>query len=351
MLLKPHHIEKFHIHFPTFIHWGHRGWSWYTGLRVVEHAVVTIGGILVLGWIAYSLTLAPLSYFPSGSYVTIPKGSSLKEVGEILEERGVVRNGWTFRQIARIVGDDRSVPSGVYYFGRKQNMIQVAARVVSGDFETTPVRVMIPEGSTVKDIARILYDKIPDFNQKAFLAATEGKEGYLFPDTYFFMPADTTEAVLSVFTNAFHTKLTKLAKQIDASGHTEEEILTMASILEKEANKSADRQKIAGVLWHRISIGMPLQVDAVFPYIISKNTFEVTLEDLKIDSPYNTYKYKGLPPGPINNPGLDSITAALNPIKSNYIFFLSDLDGNFHYATTYEQHLANKKKYLDPYFD
>lgn len=350
MILKQHHIERIHFHFPTFIHWGRRGWSWYTGLRVIEHTLVTIGIVLMLAWALYAVTLAPLPYFPSGSYVPIPKGASLKEVGEILEARGVVRNAWTFRQVARIVGNDRSVPAGVYYFGRKENMIQVAARIVSGDFETTPVRVTIPEGSTIRDIARILYDKLPDFNQRAFLAATEGKEGYLFPDTYFFMPSDNIESILSVFNNAFHTRLTKLAKQIEASGHSELEILTMASILEKEASKAADRQKIAGVLWQRIKVGMPLQVDAVFPYIINKNTFEVTLEDLKIDSPYNTYKYKGLPPGPINNPGLGSITAALTPVKSNYVFFLSDLDGNFHFSTTYEQHLANKKKYLDPYF-
>lgn len=332
------------------MHWGIKGWNWYRSLRVLEHALVTIGAVLLLLWGIYAVTLSPVSYFPSGSYISIPKGSSLKEVGEILEGRGVVRDAWTFRQAARLLGDDRTVPSGVYYFGRKENLLQVAARIVNGDFETTPVRVTIPEGSTIRDIARILLDKIPNFDQRAFLQATDGKEGYLFPDTYFFMPSDTTEAILSVFNNAFHTRLTKLAKEINASGHTELEILTMASILEKEASKSADRQKIAGVLWHRIEIGMPLQVDAVFPYIINKNTFEVTLSDLKIDSPYNTYKYKGLPPGPINNPGLSSIAAALNPVKSNYIFFLSDLDGNFHFATTYGAHMANKKKYLDPYF-
>ncbi len=349
-MLKPHHKELLHFHFPTFIHWGRRSWDWYRSLRWLEHGLVTIGLVLLAGWGLYTLTLAPVSYFPTGSYVSVPKGASLKEVGEIFEERGIVRHSWLFRQAARVLGNDRTVPAGVYYFGRRENLLQVAARLVSGDYETTPVRVVIPEGSTTKDIARILFDKIPYFNQREFLQSTEGKEGYLFPDTYFFMPSDTTEAILSVFNNAFHTRLTKLAKQVEASGHTELEILTMASILEKEANKTVDRQKIAGVLWHRIAIGMPLQVDAVFPYIINKNTFEVTLTDLKIDSPYNTYKYKGLPPGPINNPGLDSITAALNPIKSNYIFFLSDLDGNFHFATTYPEHMANKKKYLDPYF-
>lgn len=350
MLLQPHHKEKLHFHFPTFIHWGRRSWSWYTGLRWLEHGVVTLGVLALLAFGIYYITLSPLPYFPSGSYVTVPKGSSLKDVGAILESRGIVRSGWLFRQSARLMASDRSVPAGVYYFGRPKNLLAVAMQVASGNFETTPVRVTIPEGSSTSQIANLLFEKIPDFDKRAFLQATQDKEGYLFPDTYYFMPSDTTEAVLSVFNNNYHTKLSKLAKQIEASGRTEHEILTMASILEKEANKSVDRQRIAGVLWHRIKIGMPLQVDAVFPFIIGKNTFEVTLDDLKIDSPYNTYKYKGLPPGPINNPGLDSITAALSPIASKYVYFLSDLDGNFHFSTTYEQHLANKKRYIDPYF-
>lgn len=339
-----------HRHLPTFVHWGKTGWSWYRGLRWLEHAVVTLGLVALLAVGAYYFTLSPLPYFPSGSYVTVPQGSTLRDVGEILEGRNVVRNGWLFRQAARLMGNDRDVPAGVYYFGRPKNLLAVAMQMVSGNFETTPVRVTIPEGSSTRQIANILFEKLPDFDRRTFLSATQDKEGYLFPDTYFFMPSDTTEAVLSIFNNNYHTKLSKLQKQITASGHTEREILTMASLLEKEASKAVDRQRIAGVLWHRIAIGMPLQVDAVFPFIIGKNTFEVTLDDLKIDSPYNTYKYKGLPPGPINNPGLQSITAALTPIKSKYVYFLSDLDGNFHFSTTYGEHLANKKKYLDPYF-
>lgn len=139
----------------------------------------------------------------------------------------------------------------------------------------------------------------------------------------------------------------RVQEAILKSGHSLDEILTMASILEKEANKTADRKKIAGVLWHRIDIGMPLQTDATFPYYLGRNTFEVTRTDLQTDHPYNTYTNKGLPPGPIGNPGLDSILAAAQPTKSNYIFFLSDRQGNFHYSVTYEGHLANKRRYLD----
>ena len=186
---------------------------------------------------------------------------------------------------------------------------------------------------------------MPEFNNREFMSRAQ--EGYLFPDTYFPRPGESTDAILSVFDNTFRSKISKIQKEIKASGHTLEELLTMASILEKEASKTKDRQQIAGVLWYRVKIGMPLQVDAVFPYILGKNTFQLTTDDLKFDSPYNTYTNKGLPPGPINTPGLDSILAAATPIKSKYLYFLSDKAGNFHYAVTYAQHLANKKKYLD----
>ena len=224
-------------------------------------------------------------------------------------------------------------------------MIWVAMRLLAGDFETSAIRITIPEGTSVNGISRILLEKVPEFNNREFIS--RAREGYMFPDTYFFRPGESTEAILSVFDNTFRGKISKIQKQITASGHTLDELLTMASILEKEASKTKDRQQIAGVLWQRIKIGMPLQVDAVFPYIMGKNTFELTREDLQFDSPYNTYKYKGLPPGPINNPGVDAILAAATPVKTKYVYFLSDKSGNFHYAVTYAQHLANKKKYLD----
>jgi UPF0755 protein len=124
------------------------------------------------------------------------------------------------------------------------------------------------------------------------------------------------------------------------------DIIKMASIVEEEARTFESKQIIAGILWKRLSIGMPLQVDASFKYINGKGTKDLTLTDLKIDSPYNTYVYKGLPPTPIANPGLVSIKATVTPIKTDYLYFLTDRKGVMHYAKTYSEHLANKKKYL-----
>ena len=318
---------------------------WYGERDLLERAVINAvawGGMVFVLFVVF---LAPPSNFPTGAYIKIEEGMPLKTIAKTFEERGIVGDRHLFEVVTRALGDDRHIPAGEYFFSRKDNLVWVAMRILNGDFETNPIRITIPEGTTAKDIARILLEKLPDFRAREFVE--RAREGYLFPDTYFFRPGQSTEAILSVFENNFRSRLSRVQKEITASGHSTDEILIMASILEKEASKTADRKMIAGVLWHRIDIGMPLQTDATFPYYLGRNTYQVTLEDLKEDHPYNTYTNKGLPPGPIGNPGLDAILAAAAPTKSNYVFFLSDKDGIFHYSVTYEGHLANKKRYID----
>ncbi len=335
---------EWHAHFPTFYRQYHAIASWYLERDVFEKVAIN-----TIAWsgVAYLIFIVLFSApgYPSGAYVKVNDGASLRAVAKTFEERGVISNARMFETITRVLGDDKRIKAGYYFFSRQENMLWIAMRLLAGDFETSAVRITIPEGTSINGISKILLDKLPEFNNREFISRAQ--EGYLFPDTYFFQPGESTEVILGVFGNTFHSKINSIQKEIAASGRTLDELLTMASILEKEASKTKDRQQIAGVLWYRIKIGMPLQVDAVFPYILGKNTFELTREDLQFDSPYNTYKYKGLPPGPINNPGLDSILAAATPIKSKYVYFLSDKSGNFHYAVTYAQHLANKKKYLD----
>lgn len=329
-------------HFPTFA----RAWGWYKRRDAFERALATLVLAGAVGYLVYIPTVSPPPDFPSGAYIPVTQGETLRFAAKDFESRGVVRSATLFELAARALGDDRHFPAGTYYFSAPQNLIQIAIRVMSGDFGTTPARVTVPEGATVQDISKILLEKLPQFNRQEFLAAARGKEGYLFPDTYFFMPGDDTEQILSVFNNGFHVHRIKIQKQIDAFKKPLADVVTMASLLEKEANDTHSRRVIAGILWRRIDLGMPLQVDAVFPYIIGKNSFQLTTEDLQMDSPYNTYTNKGLPPGPISNPGLDSLTSAVTPIKSNYLYYLSDKQGNFHFSATYAEHLRNKAKYL-----
>ena len=159
-------------------------------------------------------------------------------------------------------------------------------------------------------------------------------EGYLFPDTYLFLPGAEMEQIIGTMTDNFKKK----------AGDIGQDIVIMASLIEKEVSDSGDRKIVSGILWKRLEIGMPLQVDAVFPYITGKR--EILSDDLKIDSPYNTYLYKGLPLGPIANPGLDAIISAMNPIETKYLFYISDKKGITHFAATLEDHNKNIEKYL-----
>jgi len=338
-------MDRLHKHFPTFVPLYHRIALWYRRCDIVERLVINAGAWGGLVYIVFITFFAAPMGFPTGAYIEVEEGASLQSIAKTFEDNGIVSSAGLFRTVTRALGDETRIPAGYYFFSRKENMVWVAMRILNGNFETTPIRVTIPEGSTVFDISKLLLQTVPDFNRREFVE--RAREGYLFPDTYFFRPGQSTEAILSVFENNFRNRLLSVQKDITASGHTMDEILIMASILEKEASKTADRKMIAGVLWHRIEIGMPLQTDATFPYYLGRNTFEVTLTDLKTDHPYNTYTNKGLPPGPIGNPGLNSILAATQPTKNKYIFFLSDFNGNFHYSVTYEGHLANKARYLD----
>lgn len=331
------------MHFPTFA----RAWRWYRARDLFERALITALAVLALGYGVYIPTIAPPGNFPSGAYLLVKSGDTLRAVSHDFESRSVVRSSALFEAAARLLGDDRLVRAGTYHFPAPQNLVTVAIRVMSGDFGTTPVRVTVPEGATVQDVSKLLLEKLPEFDRQKFLALARGKEGYIFPDTYFFIPGESIEAILSVFANGFHVHRQKIQKEIAAFKKPLEEVVTMASLLEKEAADTQNRRIIAGILWRRVELGMPLQVDAVFPYIIGKNSFQLTLKDLQTDNPYNTYKYKGLPPGPIANPGLDSLTAAVTPVKTDYLYYLSDRQGNFHFAATYAEHLANKRKYLD----
>ncbi|MEK7109423.1 MAG: endolytic transglycosylase MltG [Patescibacteria group bacterium] len=300
----------------------------------------------VLGYLLYFLTLGAPIDFPVGAYLRVPAGQTLAQVGEQLKAKHLIRSVAVFEGLVRLLGSDQKIYAGEYFFSGKQDAWVVAERLVSGDYELTPIRMVFYEGLTAKQMADLLAKKVPDFDAGIFLAEGQPKEGYLFPDTYFVLPGEDPLLLLRAMQNNFDARVAGASSTIQKFGKSLPEVIVMASLLEREAADSQSRRIIAGILWRRIAIGMPLQVDAVFPYIIGKNTFQLTKEDLRVDSPYNTYKYKGLPPGPIANPGMSSILAAVTPIKTNYLFYLSDKQGNFHYSATYAGQLANSRKYL-----
>ena len=304
-------------------------------------------GITALTALSLAVFYVPPSHAPNPRIVYIKEGETISQVAFELEQENVVKSAFAFEMLAKFYGQETQVADpGYYLFDSTENTSEVVERILSGDYRLTPKKVLIYEGSTNEEIADTLQGKLVFFNKNDFLSLSEGEEGYLFPDTYYFVPTATAFEVYRAMRVNFEKNVEALEPAIQESGKTLNEIITMASLIQKEAWKSKDRRLISGVLWSRIDKGMKLQVDAVFPYIIGKNTFQLTYDDLTVDSPYNTYKYKGLPPGPIANPGLDAIEAALHPEKTKYVYYLADMRGTTHYAITYGEHERNIDRYL-----
>ncbi|MFA5888789.1 MAG: endolytic transglycosylase MltG [Candidatus Paceibacterota bacterium] len=286
----------------------------------------------------------PPTDFPVGQVITIDSGESLQSITNILYSKHVIRFPVIFRSTVIILGGEKRVIAGDYLLDEREGPVDLAYRLVKGQFHLEPIKVTIPEGWNAFQITNYLEKNILNFDKAQFLTLAKNNEGYLFPDTYFISKTAKPNNLIEIMKKNFEQKINSVSG-IATSTHNLKEIIIVASILEGEALPK-DRSVVAGILWKRLEIGMPLQVDSTFSYINGKNTYELTLDDLKIDSPYNTYKYKGLPPGPISNPGLEAIISAIIPTKTKYLYFLTEKDGTIHYAKTFEEHKRNKELYL-----
>lgn len=276
----------------------------------------------------------------------VPEGATLSETARAFEAEGVVTSSFFLRGLVTLMGGGDDVKAGDYLFEEGQGTLTIAWRLMRGDFRIVPVRVLIPEGTSVVEMADILAEAIPSFDGDAFVALASHREGYLFPDTYLFQPNTSPERVIESMATTFNEKVAVIATSVEMFGKPLRDVVIMASILEEEADTTEDRRIIAGILWKRMDIGMALQVDAPFAYLLGKASHELTLDDLETDSPYNTYTNRGLPPTPITNPGLDAIRAAVTPIATDYLFYLHDSDGVTRYAVDFDEHVANKERYL-----
>lgn len=309
--------------------------------------VIILTIILALG-IFYYFFIRPPADFPSNSIYTVEERRTLSDVAGEAGRNRVIKSSLMLKVLTTLFSGNKGVISGDYVLNKKENVFQIAQRFVSGDYRLSAVKVTVQEGLNIYDIAELISkkDDLRNFNQQEFIRLAKDKEGHLYPDTYFFLPNVKAKKVIETMEGNFEKKIAPIQKDVKKFGKTFEEVLTMASILEKEVPKTEDRKIVAGILWKRIKIGMPLQVDAVFPYITQKKGGAITRDDLKIDSPYNTYLNKGLPPGPISNPSLDAIIAAINPKETEYFFYISDGKGITHFAATLEEHNSNIERYL-----
>lgn len=307
-----------------------------------RQARVVAFGLLLL-FLLY-ITYAPIS-FESNTHIVVVEGSSLRETAELLYEKQIIRSPLVFQMLVLVMGGERSLQAGVYTFPRRLSVFEVSDALTDGHYLVPPTRVTIFEGMRVEQIAEILAHE-QDIDRDEFLRIAKPYEGYLFPETYFIPEAYTEKDILGLMLDTFQEKTAELEGNVAESNLSAEEVVILASILEREARSNESMRFVAGILLKRLEIGMPLQVDATFEYVLDKSSAELTLDDLKIDSPYNTYENAGLPPTPIANPGLQSIRAVLNPIESNYLYYLTAPDGTFHYSRTFEEHKRNKALFL-----
>ncbi len=320
-------------------------------------SLLTLGmfvGILAM-FITFVIVTQPPHTFQKDTLVTIYSGMTTKDLGTILESSHVVRSEKLFRLILSMRWKNKPIMVGDYIFEKPQSVFSVAHRITHGIYGNSRIKITFPEGISVKMMGEILLKNIPTFDIAGFLIKAQPQEGFLFPDTYYFFRTTPVDQVISVLSDQF----TKEIKAFDSdfeNGKTKNliygkqrslrDVIIMASILEREANNPDEAKVIAGILWKRIQKNIALQVDATFLYTIQKGTNSLTLADLRKDDPYNTYTRTGLPAGPIGNPGIAMIDAALHPTASEYWYYLHDAQGNIHYAKSYQEHLANKRKYL-----
>lgn len=272
----------------------------------------------------FFLFLSAPANFPIGIIFKIEPGSSLRSVSLKLKNEHIIRSRLTFEALVIIFDREKQVIGADYYFGNKLPVWEIARRISKGEHHLAPIVVTIPEGFDISQISDIFASRLINFDRNKFLFKAKGLEGYLFPDTYFFLTTANEADVLDSMSENFNKKIKIISPDIFASGKTEEDIITMASIIEKEAKGESDRKFISGILWKRIEQNIPLQVDAAT----------------------DTYKTRGLPKSPIGNPGLRAIEAAIYPQNSPYLYYLHDKNGDIHYAKSFTEHRRNVLKYL-----
>jgi UPF0755 protein len=344
-------------------------------VRIIS-LIVALIIVVVISVGAYFLTKVN----EAASSISVPinfevkKGSSTKQIGQSLINDDVINSYWSFYFYVKFNNAGNKIQAGSYALDRNMTIAQIVDILTHGKVVPTDRRVTVVEGMTNKQLAADLESRnIFTINQ--FTAATTNGsysfayndiaanfhyEGFLFPDTYEITKDATVDQLIQKMLSNFQSKITDQMKaDITAKKMSLKDVIILASIIEKEVGRNKDtitadditqmqveRGLVASVFYNRLAAGMPLESDATVNYITGKADRSVTIADTKINSPYNTYKFAGLPPGPISNPGLNSIMAAIYPTKSDYLYFLNAPDGTAYFAKTLQQQLANKAKYL-----
>jgi UPF0755 protein len=326
--------------------------------------LILIGGAAIGAWFYLGVDRPFKGYDGAEQFVEIPSGSGTSAIARRLADAGVIRDEISFKLALWLSGNARRLQAGEYRFDHAISARQVADKIARGDVYVRPIT--FPEGLTAKQMAALYESK--DFGEaQEFLDATKNAalvsavdpvakdlEGYLFPDTYKLPRTSTADQLVGRMVGSFMKALTPdVIEQAEARGMNVRQLVTLASIVEKETGNPAERPLVAAVYANRLKIGMGLQCDPTVIYALERAGRyhgNLTRDDLQFDSPYNTYRYAGLPPGPIASPGRASLEAAASPADVSYLYFVSKNDGSHAFATTLDEHNRNVQEYQVKYF-
>jgi UPF0755 protein len=334
--------------------------------KFLKSLILIIVILALAGFVFYTYQItASVSRDTENVDFIIQPGEGVNQISRNLSDQGLIRSSFYFEVYAWQKNLEHRFKSGVHQLSPSMNIKDIVAKLTTpGGSETN---ITIIEGWSNKEIADYLEQKelgtaddflklvgrnlgsfTADYDFLADKPASADLEGYLFPDTYrIFKNADQAEVVRKMLDN-FDLKLTEqMRADIKARGRSVFEVVTLASIIEKEVRDPEDMKKVADIFYKRLEAGIALQSDATVNYVTGNGRVQPTLADTKVDSPYNTYKYRGLPPSPIANPGLNALKAAIYPEANPYYYFLTTPTGEVIYSKTYEEHLENKTRYLD----
>lgn len=309
---------------------------------------------LSIVFIAFTIIISTNNHTISKKIITIEKGKTLNEIIDLFHREEIVKNKFIFKSFIYLNNLQNKIPAGTYLFEGKISNTSIINSIFSNG--QISKKITIPEGSSTERVVDIILSEF-DFDlsevellkDKKFLDSIgiqfSSIDGYLFPDTYFFYYNESFESVIQKIVNEFEIRVIPLFKEKQINDMSLHEVITLASIVEGEAMIDEERAIIASVYINRLKKNMKLQADPTIQFIVDESPKRLTNKDLKIESPYNTYLNFGLPPGPINNPGLKSIQAVLNPEKTDYLFFVAKGDGSHVFTKNEKDHNEAKKNY------
>lgn len=295
----------------------------------------------------------------------IQPNQTLRGVSRRLVAEGLAKNALAVELYGRYEGLETRLQAGRYLVSPTMSPAEILRKIASGDAVFNEITITIPEGWSLNDIelhferlglftkerfqrAAVMQPTYGDFQILSHLEDDTILDGYLFPDTYRIFEDSTPESIVRRMLTNFQRRITdEMLVEIASQDRSLHDVLTLASIVQEEANDAEQMAAVAGVFWNRLRDGIRLESDATVNYVLGTNKRQPTFADTEVDHPYNTYENNGLPPGPIGNPGIEAIRAAINPADHDYYFFLHPTDGRIILSRTFDEHLANKSRYLD----